>query len=77
MLTTEQLRAVHGATSVAMAYGFKVEVEPHGLMRFRKGRDSGTCEVRDRPHARTAHLASWRTGSRDALNELRDALRAA
>jgi hypothetical protein len=34
-MSREQLRAVHGATSVAMAYGFKVEVEPHGLMRFR------------------------------------------
>jgi hypothetical protein len=75
-VTTEQLRAVHGATNVAMAYGFKVEVEPHGLMRFRKGRDSGTCEVRDNGQ-RTAHLTSWRTGSRDALTELRDALRVA
>lgn len=76
-MTSEQLRAVHGATSVAMAYGFKVEVEPSGLMRFRNGSDSGTCEVRDMPHSRTAHLTSWRTGNRAALNELRDALRAA
>jgi hypothetical protein len=76
-MSREQLRAVHGATSVAMAYGFKVEVEPTGLMRFRKGSDSGTCEVFDQPFERTARLVDWRTGNRDALNELRDALRVA
>jgi hypothetical protein len=76
-VSKEQLRAVHGATSVAMAYGFKVEVEPHGLMRFRKDGDSGTCEVRDHPFERTARLTFWRTGNRDALLELRDALRVA
>jgi hypothetical protein len=76
-MSREQLRAVHGATSVAMAYGFKVEVEPTGLMRFRKGSDSGTCEVSDVPGARTARLTFWRTGNRAALTELRDALRVA